>query len=136
MVSLATLVTWKGEKPLGGVVGLSGLQGLDEPEGLNLDVIRKIPLFSYHGKDDTVLKFENAETSFGFLRNNIYSGEHSKNYTYNSEAGVPHSVSPKEQGLVRDWMTARCKEIDNKNKVEKVKKEEEKKASAKPAVLE
>ena len=49
MVSLATLISWKGEKPLGGVVGLSGLQCIDEPEDINLDVIRCTPLFLYHG---------------------------------------------------------------------------------------
>ena len=69
MVSLATLISWKGTKPLGGVVALSGFQVLDEnPATINMDVLKNTPLFTYNGHDDQVLPFKNAETTFGYLK--------------------------------------------------------------------
>jgi len=52
MVSLSTLISWKKDRPLGGVIGLSGMQPIPEPKDINLDVIRKTPLFLYHGEHD------------------------------------------------------------------------------------
>ena len=78
MVSLSTLISWKKDKPLGGIIGLSGMQPIPEPADINLDVIRKTPLFLYHGEEDTVLMYKNADSSFQYLKNTIYSGDHSK----------------------------------------------------------
>ena len=58
-------------------------------------------MFLYHGQNDQVLRFENAEKSFEFLRNDLYSN--SKQLTYNSEKGLAHSVSPKELKLLKAW---------------------------------
>ena len=116
MVSLATLISWKGDKPLGGVVGLSGLQCLDEPADINLDVIRQTPLFLYHGENDVTLKFENAEKSFEYLKETIYCGEHSKNYCYQSEKGLAHGVSPNELQMMKMFLTSKFKAIDAKPK--------------------
>jgi predicted esterase len=53
MVSLATLHLHDGPTPFGGIIGLSGLQGLkfdhwNIPKN-KLDIQRKTPLFIYHG---------------------------------------------------------------------------------------
>ena len=51
MVSLATLMTWKRDKPLGGVVALSGFQVVNEDSNnMNVNAVKNTPLFSYHGK--------------------------------------------------------------------------------------
>ena len=128
MVSLATLVNWKGDKPLGGVVGLSGLQGIEEPADINLDVIRQTPLFLYHGTKDQVLKFENSEKSFEYIKDTIYSGDHSKNFYYKTEK-MAHEVSPNEINMMTMWLTSKFKAIDDRGKP--VGKEEEKKEEAK-----
>ena len=94
MVSLATLMTWKRSKPLGGVVALSGFQVVNEdPSNMNVDAIKNTPLFSYHGQQDQVLPVANAENTFSYLRDQIYTGEYAKNYSYTSERGLAHSLS-------------------------------------------
>ena len=68
MVSLATLLSWKGEKPLGGVMGLSGFQPLEEDAlDMNIEAVRATPLFYYHGESDDTIPLGHAQRSIEYL---------------------------------------------------------------------
>ena len=68
MVSLAAFLKYKGDKPFGGVIGLSGMQGLQfKPEDISIydmAIKKQIPLFLYHGVADTVLPVKNVHLTY------------------------------------------------------------------------
>lgn len=115
---------WKRDKPLGGVIGLSGMQPIEEPKDIKIDVIRQTPLFLYHGESDSTLLFKNAEASYQYMFKNIYNGEHSKNLQYKSEKGLGHSLSGPEHLQLQTWLNQRLIDIDSR-------KEESQPAAAK-----
>ena len=103
MVSLAAFLMHKGPKPLGGVVGLSGMQALDlkliakthSQEELE-SVRRATPMFLYHGRADQTLPCAAAEKTYDWLKSELYEGVKSDIFTYQSEKNLAHSLSPKE----------------------------------------
>lgn len=85
-VSLAAFLKYKGEKPLGGVIGLSGFQGLDYNKAIHfknskererIEEMRKAtPMLLYHGRDDEIIPFHGAVQTYDYLRNFVYRGSH------------------------------------------------------------
>jgi len=86
-VALAAFLKYKGEKPLGGVIGLNGIQALnytkavpkfkDSEERKKIETMRKnTPMFLYHGKDDEVIPLHAAVLTYDYLRNIVYRGSH------------------------------------------------------------
>ena len=75
MVSLAAYLMHQGPQPLGGIVGLSGMQALDmsklekpkDAEALE-NMRRATPMFLYHGKSDDVLPFQASQKTYEFLK--------------------------------------------------------------------
>ena len=86
---------YKGDKPFGGLIGLSGIQCLDlKPEILTAEKVaiqKKIPVFLYHGLSDDLLPINNVLLSYQYLNETFES-----NLTFNTEKGLGHSISPKE----------------------------------------
>lgn len=107
MLALATLLSWKGPKPLAGVVGLSGYQIHDpNPANLDFDLIRKTPLFLYHGSKDPGIPLPNAMTTYKFLREEVYpkDSEHVKNFTFIIEQNLAHALSLGEMEVMKKWL--------------------------------
>ena len=102
VMSLATLLSYKGNRPLGGVISLSCFQALDK-KLTNIDIVnvQKTPLFKYHGKSDNMVPLKMAEKSMKFLTSKIYTGDYKKNYTFITEDGLKHFISPKETDHMR-----------------------------------
>lgn len=86
-VALAAFLKYKGEKPLGGVLGLNGIQALnytkavpkfkDSEERKRIETMRKnTPMFLYHGKDDEIIPLHAAVLTYDYLRNIVYRGSH------------------------------------------------------------
>ena len=106
MVSLATLLSYQWSSPLGGVLGLSGLQALDHEE-LSWSAkaqIKQTPLFLYHGKADGKLPASNSELTYEYLKNSVYTGDYQKNFSYTSEVWLGHSISDWERGAIKAWL--------------------------------
>ena len=105
MLALATLLSWKGPKPLAGVVGLSGYQILD-PTNIDMDLIRKTPIFLYHGGKDPGVTLPNAMTTYRFLREEVYpkDTEHVKNFTFIIEQNLAHALSLGEMEVMKKWL--------------------------------
>lgn len=115
MISLATLLQWKGTQPLGGVIGLSGYQILDEDKaGVNIEMVQKTPLLLYHGIGDTLMALSNALTSFEYLKNKVYAGDHAKNFQLQTEEGQDHTVSQPEKDLMKEWLLERFQEVEQR----------------------
>ena len=115
MVSQATLVSWTGEKPLGGVVCLSGFQVLNvDYSKTNMAAVRKTPFFRYHGTADKMMPLVNSETTFEYLQQQIYVGEHLKNYQFYTEEGGGHYMTKTATKMVKSWLAERFLEIDQK----------------------
>ena len=74
MVSIAAFLKYKGLKRLGGVIGLSGMQGLDhnkyvtfeneEEKERIMNMRKETPMFIYHGLDDKTLPFKCSEVTY------------------------------------------------------------------------
>ena len=104
MVSLAAFLKYKGEKPLGGVIPLSGTQGFDyshlvhfkdHHERKRIEDLRKAtPMLLYHGKEDQVLPFYGAFASYEYLRNKVYKS--SENLQFFTEDDMDHEISEQE----------------------------------------
>lgn len=107
------------QKPLGGIVALSGfqaLEGSDEASNGNADVIRQIPLFSYHGGKDLKLLLGNAKRSFEPFKT-IYADQYSANCTFTAEANMGHAISPAEIKMVRAWLVQRSSSTSSSSTV-------------------
>ena len=70
MVSLAAFLKYKGDKPLGGLLGLSGMQALaiDDKTPPENAVLKQIPLFLYHGNSDDLLPVANVIKTYEYLK--------------------------------------------------------------------
>lgn len=118
MVSIAAFLKYKGQKRLGGVIGLSGMQGLnysahvtfesDEEKERIANMRKETPMFIYHGLDDQVLPFKTSEVTYSYLQKEVYAGTH--NLVYETESGLVHSLSQKEDQLLRMWMQQHIRE--------------------------
>ena len=96
MVSLAAYLMYKGSQPLGGVIGLSGMQALADIPKLSskqLSVLRRTPLFLYHGGADPRQPHENASYTYQYIKEEIYGEEFKENYKFSVEPGIFHSLS-------------------------------------------
>ena len=88
VTSLATFLKYKGEIPLGGVIALSGMQGLDhenwvlfesDQERQRIKEMRKqIPMFAYYGEADE--GYAAGKITQAYLKMVVY--EKSDNYTF------------------------------------------------------
>ena len=115
MVSLATLMRYKGKQPLGGAISLSGIHSLPEKpmeeteKNERENLIRKTPLFLYMGKRDDFFKIPVTETSYEPIKK-IYTGPDGKlhkNYLYNTERNLKHAISKNETTLLKRWIQDR-----------------------------
>ena len=83
-VSLAAFLKFKGKKPLGGVIGLSGMQGLNYTQSISFDNStekkrveenrKDTPMFLYHGTEDAKLPLMGSAASYDYLKNKVYKG--------------------------------------------------------------
>ena len=93
MVSLAAYLLYK--EPLGGVIGLSGIQALDTsliPEGSGN---MKTPIFLYHGLDDNTVPYERAKLTFETL---------GRDYELHAEDFLAHGISQLEIKMIGEWI--------------------------------
>ena len=100
MVSLAAFLKYRGDKPFGGVLGLSGNQPLaidlnSPPE--NAAVLKQIPLFLYHGNSDDMIPVARSTWTYEYLKTH-FSVHHT------TEDGLGHTTSPKELEDIRSWI--------------------------------
>lgn len=103
-VSLAAFLKFKGKKPLGGVIGLSGMQGLNYTQAIQFDdqdekkrvesQRKEIPMFLYHGTDDQKLPLKGSAASYEYLKNIVYKG--SDNIQFIVEDDLGNDVSEEE----------------------------------------
>lgn len=110
VTALATFLKYKGDIPLGGVIALSGMQGLDHENQVVFksendrqrisEMRKKIPMFAYYGEDDNT--FKAGKTTQSYLRYVVY--EHSTNYTFLTEEGLGHKISLQEKELLKEWL--------------------------------
>ena len=75
-------------------------------------MLRKTPLFRYHGTLDPILPFKNSNTTFKFLEENVYNGEFSRNYIFHPEKGLGHKISKKSSNMVKSWLTEKFDKIE------------------------
>ena len=114
MVSLAAFLMHKGPSPLGGIVGLSGMQALDlkliaathSSESLE-QLRRSTPMFLYHGRSDETLPCQSAQKTYDWLKSEIYDGAKSDHFLSQTENGLGHSISPKELRDISQWVNSK-----------------------------
>lgn len=109
-VALATLLRYKGDSALAGVIGLSGILGynFNKAGGLSeqqMAMIRKTPLFLYVGEDDSNCLLDVVNFSFKKLKD-IYTtnGTLSRNYSFQTEEKMGHYMSDQEVKILRKWI--------------------------------
>lgn len=108
VVSLAAYHSYEGPTPLGGVIALSGMQGLKmDPASIEKskkELQKNTPLFVYHGANDTMILPRNSEMTYEYFSKYIYTGEYEQNYQYTCQDGLEHSLDMQEIGCIRDWL--------------------------------
>jgi len=127
LVALAAFLKLPKDTPLGGVFGLSGLQALRAAPRLTeerLRVLRRTPLFLYHGEDDGVCPLSNTMLTYDYFKGNIYTKEFKENLTITYEPGLPHALSDVEERLLVEWLKPKLNN-DYLNPPKKEKKKEE-----------
>ena len=60
------------------------------------------PVFLYHGKSDQVLPLKATDITYAYLKNEVFAG--SDNLDYETEGGLGHGLSQKEDMKMRKWM--------------------------------
>lgn len=90
-ISVATFLLYQGGR-LGGCVGLSGCHSavIDYANEVDLPLKRQTKMFLYHGEDDPVITVGSATKLYEEF------GEHTLDFTYETEAGLKHSLSGAE----------------------------------------
>ena len=95
IISLATLLRYKGKTPIGGVVCESGQMSLTMENRFTspsaLAVQSQTPIFLYHGSDDGVLYEKVSYASYAYLRDVVYKNT-PENYTFEEEMNMGHYV--------------------------------------------
>lgn len=61
-------------------------------------------MFSYHGGKDDKLPVQNAKATYEYMKNEIYTDDYSKNYTFEVDDAMGHAVSAKEVVKVNKWL--------------------------------
>ena len=84
----------------------------EDPEKMNIDVVRNTPLFLYQGDEDARLPLANSIRSFEYLKNEIYTNRAEENYEFRTEQDLDHEIGEGMLDLARRWITARCEAIE------------------------
>ena len=100
VIALASFLLYPDEQ-LGGVVGLSGAHKaiIDYENEVDMKLKKKTKIFLYHGKDDPLIPMGLATESYMEFTNQ----EHKLDVTFQSEAGMVHSLSQTELGKVAEF---------------------------------
>ncbi|KAI5809881.1 Phospholipase/carboxylesterase/thioesterase [Peziza echinospora] len=99
--AIALLTGLTSERPLGGIVALSGyLAFRDKIAQMRTEVSKKIPIFMAHGKRDPVVKFAWGEESKNMLVDKL--GQ--QKVTWKTYANLEHSANLQEMNDMEAWM--------------------------------
>ncbi|TFL05819.1 Phospholipase/carboxylesterase [Pterulicium gracile] len=107
-MSLLTGLT--GERTLGGLVVLSGWLPLNAKfKSMATDAVKRTPIFWGHGKADPLVKYQFAEASVKFLKEQLGVPISEDRLTFKSYEGLEHSSDPQEIADVHSWLVNRLR---------------------------